>query len=382
MNNIFIIGSKGYKKNYGGWETFTKNFCDNYDKKDNKIFVSELTNDKNLKEYKKDNIVCNPIYTKNTGGSTMMIYSIKTLYFYLKYIKQNKLSNCIFLILGLKMGPFLKILKSRIKKLNIKVFVNPDGLEWKRSKWSYPIKKFFLYEEKVMLKNCDGIVCDNEGIKTYFEKTYPNNKVPKYFIAYGTDEINIDNLNQKEILSEFNLKKDNYLLVVGRCVPENNFDLIIKEFKKSKTKKELVIISNTNNDKYYEELKNKYNLDNYKKIKIIPGVYDKQKLCVIRKNAFLYIHGHSVGGTNPSLLEAMNYTDLNILYNVSFNKEVGKNTCLYFNDRENNLKKLLDDDVKLKESKKLGKLAKERIKENYTWKIIIKKYQDLFKGDY
>lgn len=379
MKNIFIIGSRGYEKDYGGWETFVKRLADNYDKTKANIYVSEITFNKRELEYKKNNIICNPIYTRKVKGATMMIYSIKTLYYYLSYIKANNLKNCIFLILGLKMGPFLKILNRQIKDLNIKVFVNPDGLEWKRSKWSYPIKNFFLYEEKVMLNYCDGIICDNEGIKEYLENTYKKNKIPKYFIAYGTDEIDLTNIDEDKILKEFNLKKDNYLLIVGRCVPENNLELIIKEFMKSSIKKDLVIISNINSDKYYEKLKIITNLENDSRIIVIPGIYDKEKLCVIRKNAFLYLHGHSVGGTNPSLLEAMNYTDLNILYDVDFNRNVGGNTCLYFNSNKNNLKKLLDNIEVLEKNKKLGVLARKRVKEHYTWDFIVKKYEDVFK---
>lgn len=377
--NIFIIGSKGYEKNYGGWETFVKRFCDYYDKSTSSIFVSEITFKKE-KEYVKNGINCTPIYTKKIKGATMMAYSIKSLYYYMNYVEKNNIKNAYFLILGLKMGPFLKILNKRLKKLGIKVFVNPDGLEWKRSKWNYFVKKFFLYEEKTMLKNCDGIICDNEGIKDYLEDTYTENKVKKYFIAYGTDEVDIEKLNQEKILKEYGITKNNYFLVVGRSVPENNFKLIIDEFKMSKTKKNLVIVSNINNDKYFDSLKKETNLESDKRIIVIPGIYDKEKLCVIRKNAYLYLHGHSVGGTNPSLLEAMNYTDLNLLYDVSFNRNVGLDTCLYFNSEKGNLCHLLDNEKYLEKCrKKFGFLAKERIKNNYTWDLVVSKYESIFK---
>ena len=243
MKNIFIVGSQGYDKNYGGWETFVKNFCDFYDKKSANIYVSEIS-DKKCDEYKKNGIICNPIYTKKRGSITMMIYSIKSLLYYIKYIKNNKIENSIIYILGLKMGTLLYFLKSKFKKYNIKVFVNPDGLEWKRSKWNKLVKKYFLIAEKSMTKNCDGIVCDAVGIKDYLIETYPKNKVPKYFIAYGATIPDISNINEKDILKKYNLKKNGYCLVVGRCVPENNIELIINEFKKSKIDKDLVIISN------------------------------------------------------------------------------------------------------------------------------------------
>ena len=376
--NIFVLGCQGYNKNYGGWETFVKNFSDFYNKEKANIYVTEITFNKNDKEYINNNIHCLPVYTKKTGSATMMIYAMKSLFYTKKYIKKNKIENAIIYILGLKLGPFLKLEYKYFKKHNIKVFVNPDGLEWKRSKWSKPVKKYFLYEEKSMLKACDGIVCDSEGIKTYLEETYPKNKVPKYFIAYGTKFVDISNVNEEEILKEYKLKSNNYCLVVGRCVPENNFELIIRQFMKSNIDKELVIISNITGSKYYEELKKITNSDSDKRIRILPGIYDEKKLSVIRKNAYLYIHGHSVGGTNPSLLEALSLTKLNVLYNVNFNKQVGLDSCLYFGNNDE-LSNLLNDTNYLdsiKEEK--GALAKKRIQEAYTWEGILDKYEKLF----
>lgn len=379
MKNIFIVGSQGYDKNYGGWETFVKNFCDFYDKKSANIYVSEISYEKSL-EYKKNGIICNPIYTKKRGSITMMIYSIKSLLYYIKYIKNNKIENSIIYILGLKMGTLLYFLKSKFKKYNIKVFVNPDGLEWKRSKWNKLVKKYFLIAEKSMTKNCDGIVCDAVGIKDYLIETYPKNKVPKYFIAYGATIPDISNINEKDILKKYNLKKNGYCLVVGRCVPENNIELIINEFKKSKIDKDLVIISNIENSSYYEVFKENTKYEDDKRIKVLGSIYDKQELSIIRKNAYLYLHGHSVGGTNPSLLEAMSLTNLNLLFDCVFNKEVGSDTCLYFSNKNNNLKRLLDNkDLLDKSKKKLGILAKKRIDDSYTWKLVVQKYKDIFK---
>jgi rhamnosyltransferase len=380
MKNIFIIGSQGYNKNYGGWETFVKYFADNYDKKKANIYVGEISHSKDDKEYISNNITCHRIYTPKIKSATMMLYSIKSLYFYLDYVKRNKIDNPIFIILGLKMGPYLKILKPKFKEHNIKVYVNPDGLEWKRSKWNWLVKKYFLYAERSMLANCHGIICDAKGIKTYIEEKYPEIKIPKYYIAYGADSINLEKSDENKVLKEYNLEKNNYCLVVGRCVPENNFELIINEFMNSKIDKELVIISNIRGNKYYETLISKTNCSKDKRIRILDGIYDKEKLSIIRKNAYLYLHGHSVGGTNPSLLEAMSLTDLNLLYDVNFNREVGEKTCLYFNSSEGNLSSLLDNKELLdKNQKQLGKLAKERIKNNFTWEIVVKKYEDIFK---
>ena len=136
--------------------------------------------------------------------------------------------------------------------------------------------------------------------------------------------------------------------MVGRCVPENNYELVINEFMNSDIDKNLVIITNLSSSNYYDKLKISTNFNKDTRIKFIDGVYDKEELAVIRRNAYLYIHGHSVGGTNPSLIEAMSLTDLNILYDVCFNHDIGLDTCLYFKD-------------------------------NFTWDIIVNEYKKLFK---
>ena len=379
MQNIFITGSHGYAKNYGGWETFVKNFCDYYDKTKANIYVTAEIKNKKAQIEKIDGIYSLPIYTSLNGSVRMMVYSIKSLFYLKKYIKKNRIDNAIIYILGLRVGPFLKLLRPSFRKYHIKVYVNPDGLEWKRSKWNKLIKKYFLYCERTMLKNCDGIICDSLGIKKYLEERYPNNHVPKHFIAYGTKEVDLSDVNEKDILKEYNLKKNAYCLVVGRCVPENNFEFIIKEFMASKTNKKLVIISNIAGSKYFEKLKEITGCECDKRITILNGIYDEKKLSVIRKNAYLYIHGHSVGGTNPSLLEALRFTSLNLLYDVTFNREVGKSACLYFTLKEGSLTKLLDNEAKLKEFKKTSIIkAQKRINDEYTWPHIIEKYTKVF----
>lgn len=378
MKHIFIIGSRGYHYNYGGWETFVSSLVDNYNDNSTIFHIGQLNN--NNEEIKiKDNIFVNNIKVNIGTSAKMLIYTIKTFNYYINYVKKNKLKNCYFYILGLKLGPYLKLKKNTLKELRIKTFVNPDGLEHMRSKWNYFIKKFFLYSEKSMLNNCDKIVCDALGIKEYIDKKYNNLKNKTVYIAYGTEEIETSLDDDKKALKEYNLEKDKYLLMVGRCVPENNYELVITEYMKSSTGKKLVIISNISNGSYYNKLVTSTNCLSDTRIKFIDGVYDKKKLASIRKNAYLYIHGHSVGGTNPSLLEALSMTDLNILYDVNFNKDVGMDSCLYFKE-VGSLEKILEDSKLLENSKKkLGKKAKNIIKDNFTWEIIVNKYKEIFK---
>ena len=378
--NIFIVGSRGYNYNYGGWETFVTQLVDNYHDKNTHFYICSLANTKNEQPIKiNKNVTVIPIFTKAPGSTKMLFYSLKSFSYCVNYIKHNNLSNTYIYVLGLKLFTALKTNYHKCQKLGIKIYVNPDGLEHKRSKWSYPVKKFFLLSEKLMLNNCDLIVCDGLGIQKYVINKYPKLKNKTIYIAYGAKERDLSHLNEESILKEYNLKKDNYCLMVGRCVPENNYELVIKAFLNTSLKKDLVIITNLSSSNYYQSLKETTNFPQDKRIKFIDGVYDQDKLAVIRKNAYLYIHGHSVGGTNPSLLEALSLTDLNLLYDVCFNKDIGGSSCLYFKNSAS-LTKLLDDSSLLETSKKeLGPQAKKIIKTNFTWDIIVNKYKEIFK---
>lgn len=374
MKNIFIIGSKGYNKNYGGWETFVTKLIDNYSDSKTLFHISEIYNSKNKSERINNNLIVDKIFTKKCGNATMLLYTIKSFKYYLNYIEKNNISNAIIYVLGLKLGLFLKLFKKKIKNLNIKIYLNPDGMEYKRAKWNYIIKSFFKISEKSMINNSDLVICDSKEIEKHINNKYKSVKTT--YIAYGAENVKIKT-SEKEILDNYNLKKEDYFLIVGRFVPENNYELIIKEFMKSSTNKQLVIISNIEHNNFYEQLLNKTNFNNDKRIILLGPIYEQESLTIIRKNAFAYIHGHSVGGTNPSLLEAMNITKLNILYDVCYNKEVGGKTCLYFNDENNNLKNLINSNL-TEIKNKLGKQSKGRISKYYTWNAVIEKYKKIF----
>lgn len=377
MKHVFIIGSRGYHSKYGGWETFVSNLVDNYNDKNTIFHISGLS-DESVEEYKiNNNIMVKSFNIKQNGGLKMLLCTIKAFSYYLKYIQDNGIENAYIYILGLKLGPLLNLKKNKIKKLGITTLINPDGLEHERNKWSYPVKKFFLLSENWMLNNCDTIVCDAKGIKKYIDVKYPHLRNKTIYIAYGTNNIDLSKVDEKEILKEYNITKNSYCLMVGRFVPENNYEFVIRDFMKSKIEKKLLIVSNISSSNYYDEVLEKTKCNKDDRIVFVDGIYDQTKLAVIRKNAYLYIHGHSVGGTNPSLLEALSLTNLNILYNVNFNKDVGGNACLYF-DNKNNLTHILNDIDKY-DSKKMGKECKEIIKDNFTWEIIVDKYKKLFK---
>ena len=384
MKNIIIIGARGYENNYGGWETFVTNVIKNYKDKNVKFHVPELTNErqenKMIKE--KDGVACMQVYSPKVGFVTMFIYAIFALKYMKKYIKEKELENVIIYVLGCRVGPFYPFLIHSLKKQGVKIYLNPDGLEWTREKWAWWIKECFKISEYCMVKHSDYIVCDAKAIKEYIDNRYKKFHKLSYFIPYGAylNQKSSKNEIVKDLFKKYKLKENNYYLIVGRFVPENNYELMIREFMSSKTKKDLVIIANVEENRFYKDLKKKTKFDSDKRIKFIGTVYDKEALLYFRENAYAYLHGHSAGGTNPSLLEALATTKINILFNAIYNVEVGTFSCLYFSKQKGDLKKIIEkcENFDEKTRKKYEKLAKERIKSAYTWKLVVEKYKEIW----
>lgn len=380
--NVFIIGSNGIPANYGGFETFVENLTAKKISNNIKYHVACLA--KNNEEFEYNNARCFNVKVPNIGPAKAIYYDLVALRRAIKYINKNKLENTTIYLLGSTIGAFVGLYKNKIKKLNSKFYVNPDGCEWKRDKWNYFVKKYLKYSEKIMVKYADLVICDSVNIEKYIKEQYKKYNPNTTFIAYGSDiEENCSEESKEKLqkwYEEKQVSKNEYYLIVGRFVPENNYETMIKEFMKSTTKKDLVIITNVEKNKFYEELKQKTNFDKDKRIKFVGTVYDTELLKQIRQNAYGYLHGHEVGGTNPSLLEALATTNLNLLLGVSFNKEVADNTAMYWNKEENNLSNLINTAETLKNDaiEQYGKKAKERIKEEYSWQKIINNYEQIF----
>lgn len=382
MINVFIIGSKGIPARYGGFETFVEKLTGNKKCEDIKYHIACL--DEGINDFIYNNARCFNVRVENMGSAKAVIYDIKAIIVCVKYIRKNKLKNCIIYILACRIGPFMCFYKKRLKLLGIKAFVNPDGHEWKRNKWNKLIRVYWKISERFMIKNADLLICDSVGIEDYIKREYFKYNPATTYIAYGAEVI--ESIFMKDIESfnnwktKNNVKENEYYLVVGRFVPENNYETIIKEFMKSQTKKDLILITNAEHNKFYKYLLNKTKFDRDARIKFVGTIYDEELLKKIREEAFAYIHGHEVGGTNPSLLEALASTKLNLILDVSFNREVAGDGTVYFMKDEGNLSNLINsvDNYTSEYIEEFSKKAKDRIIKNYSWHKIVNEYEDLF----
>lgn len=382
MKNIFIIGSKGIPAKYGGFETFVQNLTEKQKDKEIKYHVACLANNDKVFEY--NGATCFNINVPKIGAAKAVYYDIMALKRTILYIKQNKINKPLIYILACRIGPFIWTYKKQLKALGGTLLVNPDGHEWKRKKWNTLIRKYWKLSERLMVKHADLLVCDSKNIEEYIQEDYKKYNPRTTFIAYGADTEKSKLTDDDDVLVNWykdkKVEKKEYYLVVGRFVPENNYETMIIEFIKSKTKKDFVLITNIEENKFHNKLLEKTGFDKDPRIKFVGTVYDQELLKKIRENAFGYVHGHEVGGTNPSLLEALATTDLNILLDVGFNSEVGGEGAIYFNKEEGNLATLIDNEMENSDIKFLSDKAKNIIEKQYTWKKIVDEYEKLFLG--
>lgn len=396
--HIFIIGSKSIGQ-YGGYETFVDRLIgehendssikyhvackangDGYmdESKLSNITITKKNDDGSVAEFTYKNAHVFKIPCPNIGPAVAIYYDRAAVKYSIQYCKENGIEKPIFYILTCRIGLFIGGLVKQIKAVGGMYFLNPDGHEWKRAKWSAPVRKYWKWSEKKMVGLADLVICDSVNIEKYIRSEYGVSNTT--YIAYGADveKSTLSDTDPKFTgwLEEKGLKVGEYYLVVGRFVPENNYETMIREFMKSHSQKDFAIITNMN-DKLRAYLEETLHFSSDPRIKFVGTVYDQQLLKKIRENAYGYFHGHEVGGTNPSLLEALGSTELNLLLDVGFNREVGAEAALYWKKAEGSLAGLIDmaDGMQAEERSQYGAAAKARIKSAYSWEFIGSEYK-------
>ena len=380
MQHVFIIGSRGLPAQYGGFETFVDQLVSHQVSSDIQYHVACLSNDQAYQHFDYKGVDCFTIKAPKLGPARVIAYDMMAINYALKVIKKQEIEKPIFYVLGNTIGAFVAPFARKIHKIGGRFYINPDGLEWKRAKWAKPIQAYLKYSEKIMTRHADLVISDNPGIESYIKEAYPWSKTA--YIAYGTDlsptSLTSQDRKVRELYQKWQTQEKNYYLILGRFVPENNYETAIREFMASSTKRDFVIICNHEGNPYFEELRARTGFDQDPRVKFVGTVYDQDLLKYIRKEAFAYIHGHEVGGTNPGLLEALAQTDLNLVLGVSFNQTVAKDTAQYWTKETGNLAHLIDQVDPIEDVSEWGQRAKANMKQNFTWEKIVGEYEELF----
>jgi len=340
-----IIGTVGVPACYGGFETLVENLLDEKDtsKKITVYCSSKSYNDK-LNSYKNATLHYIPL---NANGAQSIPYDIWSLC----HAVFKKSDNILLLgVSGAICLPFLKLFSKA------KIVTNIDGLEWRRDKWSTLIQHFLKFSEKLAVRFSDTVIADNQAIADYVTQEYG---VSSEVIAYGGNHA---------ISSSLSISDDNYALALCRIEPENNVEMILEAF--SQTNKRLKFIGNWDNSEFGQRMKAKY--QNFKNIDIMAPVYDLDSLFELRQKCSFYVHGHSAGGTNPSLVEMMHFNKTILAFDCNYNRASTEDSAHYFS----NIKELVNNisqESEINNGNRMLEIAQRR----YTWKIVKQQYFSL-----
>lgn len=352
---VAVIGSQGVPANYGGFESLVENLLGENcpDNVEYTVYCSSKDMPGKPKEHKGAKLKYVPL---SANGVQSVPYDVISLC-------RSLTGYDVILILGVSGCMFLPIFRLLNRK---KLIINIDGLEHRRAKWGRFARWMLKTSEVSAVKYGDVIISDNKGIQDYITETYGRNSE---LIAYGGDHAKRSLTDDfiYEVLNKYGVKKGEYAITVCRIEPENNSHLILEAF--SKAGKDLVFIGNWSHSDYAKQLKEKFS--KYPNIHILDAIYDLDILYALRSSAGIYMHGHSAGGTNPSLVEAMFFGNPIIAYDVVYNRETTENKAYYFKTAEDIISHL-----------KNGNLAGEDMAEiasrRYTWKHIADQYCKLY----
>lgn len=351
--NVAIIGSQGVPPKYGGFETLVDNLLTHKSEDvDYTVFCSGPDMASGLSEYKGAKLR----YVQLRAHGVMSVpYDIISM------IKTFTGYDAV-LILGVSGGMFLPVFKLLSKA---KTIVNIDGLEFKRKKWKKFAAKFLKKSLDSCVRWADVIVSDNKGIQDYVRRHY--GKEAK-LISYGGDHAlrKLEISRQESLLDYYGLAAKKYDLSICRIEPENNCDLTLETYQDCG--RELVFVGNWHHSDYSRSLYLQYKDNPH--LHLLDSIYDADILYTLRNNARRYIHGHRAGGTNPSLVEAMQFDIPLIVFDVVYNRETTFNLANYYHDKDS-LSKLIQSDT-------LESNLKEKASAEYNWRHIAGQYENLY----
>lgn len=357
---IAILGTRGIPNNYGGFERFAEIVSTLFVSSGHDVFVLSPSCSNNIK------FIDNGVAVVEIKTPKWLPKNIQTLYYDFKSLRwASRNSVDIVLECGYSFAFWILFFKKGFRN---RIITNPDGIEFKRNKWGFFAMQFLIICEHLSVKYSKAIVCDSPVLANYFEQKY---KIKPNVIPYGAYPIS--EAPDRGILSEYKINSD-YFLVVSRFTPENSLEQILSCF--SQNKKTLLLVGNFNNQ-FGMKCYHKYR--NYSNIKFLGGIYNQSHLNALRYYSKAYIHGHSVGGTNPSLLEAMACKCFVIAHDNDYNRFVLNNNGFYFSSEtvlNDCINKLDGMDSSSIESVKIDFI--NRISSDFKWSAVSDEYIRIF----
>lgn len=366
---IVFVSTRGIPNNYGGFEQFAERISTGLVARGHEVVVYSP----HFHPYKEDTYMgvrIKHIYSPEQWmGSAVgsFFYDYKSFKDAIEVEKPDIIYECGYTSI------IPAYIRFNVRKMKTPIVVtNMDGLEYKRSKFNALVRSFIFWEEKQAVYHSHKLIADNLAIQDYYQKRYNR---PSTFMAYGADIVEDFDLG---VLKPYSLTPNQYYLIVARLEPENNIQMIIEGYISSKeyNKKPLVIVGKTNT-KHGRWLVKNYSRHDC--IKFVGGIYNIEALNSLRHFSYVYFHGHSVGGTNPSLLEAMASSCFIMSHDNIFNKTVLGDNAFYYESSEavrsflNNIKPIVKECKKLYINKNLDTIA-----QNYSWDDLVLRHEKYF----
>ena len=358
---IALLGTRGIPNHYGGFEQFADILSQGLVQKGHDIFVYCSKNHPYTEsKYKGVNLIHRLDPESKIGTVGQFIYDLVCMFH-----ARNQKYDIVYLLGYTSSSIWQSILKNKTI-----VITNMDGLEWKRSKYSIKVQKFLKYAEKIAVNQSDYLVADSIGIQSYLFENY---KVNSTYLPYGSY---VFNTPSSKCLLKYNLNEYEYDILIARFEPENNIEMILDAFSKSTTAHKLILIGGYEKTSFGKDMYKKFSSNT--RIMFLGAIYNQEELNNLRYYSNLYFHGHTVGGTNPSLLEAMGSNSLICYHNNEFNETIiGLDGFAFFSSQE--LTTIIDQTIKSDHIEKL-KSNIEKIRGIYSWEIIINQYEAFFQS--
>ena len=366
---IAFISTRGIPNNYGGFEQFAEYISVGLAQRGHEVTVySPHYHPYQEKEYK--GVKIKHIYSPETW----MGESVGSFFYDYACLKDALRKESFDIIYEAGYTSIIPAyIRFNVKTIKRPIFVtNMDGLEYKRTKFNKLVQKFVFWEERMAVKHSHFLIADNMGIQDYYKKKYGRESK---FLAYGA---NIYDNYSEDYLKEYELERNKYLLIIARLEPENNLSMAIEGYIASDiySKMPLVIVGKTNTP-YGKYLVNTYR--KYEHVRFLGGIYDFDRLNSVRYFSYAYFHGHSVGGTNPSLLEAMASECFILSHNNIFNKTVLGNNATYYNDEKEVVNLLNKIEMLIREHKKQYTTNNLLvIRTQYSWEKLVDEHEEYF----
>jgi len=353
---IAILGTRGIPNNYGGFEHISEYVSEGLVKRGHSVTVYNSHNH----PYKEENwngVEIRHCYDPEyfMGAAGQFIYDFNCL------VDARKRNFDVILIMGYTSSSVW----GKLYPPNSAIITNMDGLEWKRTKYSKPVQNFLKYAEKLAVKHSQYYISDSLVIKSYLADKY---NINSKYIPYGADLFTEE---EREQVDNADVINEDYFLLMARMEPENNIETILQGFNNSHSNKQFKVLGDVSN-RFGKFIEHKFKNDG--RIEFKGSIFDTARVRSLQNNSYLYFHGHSVGGTNPSLLEAMASEALIAAHNNPFNKSVLHSDAYYFSNA-NEVRELVENVQRKEPEKTMVTNNLHKIKYQFNWESIINQYE-------